>query len=136
VSERPTPFGDPLTEPFWAAAERHEFVLQRCAGCGAFQFYPRPFCLRCGSADVAWVPSAGTGTIHSQTTVHVPVIPELTPPYVVALIQLDEGPRYTAGIVGGPSAIGDRVRLTWRDREGRPPLPVFTPDPERHTWDA
>ena len=98
-----------MTAPFWAAAERHQFILQRCAACGAHQFYPRPFCLVCGSAEVAWVPSAGRGTIYAQTTVHVPVIPELEPPYVVALVQLDEGPRYTAGIVGGPSAIGDRA---------------------------
>lgn len=128
MTEYSTGFGDPMTAPFWAAAERREFVLQRCGACGAHQFYPRPFCLCCGSADVAWVPAAGRGTIYAQTTVHVPVIPELEPPYVVALVDLDEGPRYTAGIVGGPSAIGDRVRLAWRDRDGRPPLPVFIPD--------
>jgi uncharacterized OB-fold protein len=126
------PFGDPLTAPFWAAAERRQLVIQRCAACGVYQFYPRPFCLRCGSDAVEWVPARGTGTIYAQTTVHVPVVPELTPPYVVALIELDEGPRYTANVVGGPSAIGDRVRLAWRERAGLPPLPVFTPDREAH----
>jgi uncharacterized OB-fold protein len=130
VSSSSEVFGDPLSAPFWAAAKRREFVLQRCVACGARQFYPRPFCLRCNAAELSWVTSTGRGTIYSQTTVHVPVIPELPPPYVVALVQLDDGPRYTAGIVGGPSAIGDRVRLAWRERDGRPPLPVFTPDKE------
>jgi uncharacterized OB-fold protein len=128
VSEAPVAFGDPISAPFWAAASRYEFVLQRCSECQAYQFYPRPFCLKCGSAEVSWVPASGNGTIYSQTTVHVAVLPELPPPYVVALVELDEGPRFTGGIVGGPSTIGGRVHLAWREREGQPPLPVFTPE--------
>ena len=126
MSETQVSFGDPVSAPFWAAASRHEFLLQRCTQCRTYQFYPRPFCLKCGSFDVTWAPAAGTGTIYSQTTIHVSVLPELPPPYVVALVELDEGPRFTAGIVGGPTVIGDRVRLAWREREGQPPLPVFT----------
>ncbi len=126
MNEPPVSYGDPLSAPFWAAAARHEFVLQHCLACEAYQFYPRPFCLTCGSGDLAWAPSRGHGTMYSQTTVHVPVLPEVPPPYVVALVELDEGVRFTAGIVGGPSAIGDPVRLAWRAREGQPPLPVFT----------
>lgn len=120
-------YGDPLTAPFWAAAKRHEFVLQRCASCDTYQFYPRPFCLRCLSDAVEWVPSLGLGTIHSLTTVHVRVVPELDPPYMVALVQLDEGLLFTANVVGGPGAIGERVRMIWRERAGLPPLPVFEP---------
>ena len=47
-----------MCAPFWAAAEHHELVLQHCARCGAFPFYPRPFCLRCRAAELAWVPEA------------------------------------------------------------------------------
>jgi uncharacterized OB-fold protein len=130
VSERPSVLGDPLTTPFWAAAQSHQFMLQRCRGCAQYQFYPRPFCLRCGSAEVEWAPASGRGVIYAQTTIHLSVIPELEPPYVVALVELDEGPRYTAGIVG-PSVIGDRVRLTWRDRHSAPPLPMFTREEDR-----
>jgi len=50
---------------------------------------------------------------------------EFEPPYVVAIVQLDEGPRLLTTVVGGRSRIGERVRLTWRDRDGAPPLPVF-----------
>ena len=74
-----------------------------------------------------WVASKGTGTVYSLTTVNVPVIPELEPPYTVALVQLDEGPRMTTNIVGGVCGIGDRVRVVWRDRPEMPPLPVFEP---------
>jgi len=72
-----------------------------------------------------WVASKGTGTVYSLTTIHIPVIPDLEPPYVVALVQLDEGPRITTNIVAGVCGIGDRVRVAWRERLEMPPLPVF-----------
>ena len=60
-----------------------------------------------------------------MTTVHLRVDPALEPPYVVAVVELDEGPRLATNLVGGRAPIGDRVRLAWRDRDGAPPLPVF-----------
>lgn len=117
--------GDPLTAPFWAAAAEHRLLIQGCAECGRRQFYPRPFCLGCQSDRVEWVPARGTGTIYSVTTVRVEVLPELPPPYRVAVIELDEGPRLLSQLVGAEGAIGQRVRVAWREREGRPPLPVF-----------
>lgn len=118
---------DPLTAPFWAAARERSLVVQRCDDCGAYQFYPRPYCLRCFGAGVRWVPSAGTGTVYSLTTVRIQVLPELPPPYRVAVVELDEGPRLTTNIVGPDCRIGDRVRVTWRERDGFPPVPVFEP---------
>jgi uncharacterized OB-fold protein len=69
------------------------------------------------------------------TTVRLQVIPELMPPYQVAIVELDEGPRLTTNIVGEPCIIGDRVQLAWRERPDAPPLPVFEiagrpPEPE------
>jgi uncharacterized OB-fold protein len=118
-------FGDPTTAPFWAAARRRQLVIQRCRACGHHQFYPRPHCLACESADLEWAPAQGTGTIYSMTTTHVQIYPELAPPYVVALVQLAEGPRLLTNIVGAPCRIGDAVRVTWRERADAPPLPVF-----------
>ena len=126
VSERPPDtFGDALTGPFWEAARGRRLVVQRCRDCGRHQFYPRPFCLACGGPRLDWVPSKGMATVYALTTVHIPVIPELKPPYVVALVELDEGPRMTTNIVGGTCRIGDRVRIAWRERSDLPPLPVF-----------
>lgn len=53
----------------------------------------------------------------------------MPPPYVVALIDLDEGPRMLTNLVGDEFAIGTRVRVQWRDRAGLPPLPVFAVEP-------
>lgn len=125
INDEGSSYGDPLTAPFWEAAKRREFVLQHCQACGKHQFYPRPFCLGCGSDSVRWIRARGTGRVHSQTVVHVSVIPELVPPYTVALIRLDEGPLFTTNILGEACAIGDPVELAWRDRERLPPFPSF-----------
>jgi uncharacterized OB-fold protein len=62
-----------------------------------------------------------------MTEVHVKISPDFEPPYVVALVELDEGPRMVGNIVDGEAGIGDRVKLMWRNREDAPPLPVWTP---------
>lgn len=118
---------DPTTEAFWQACADHRLTVQHCRACGGHQFYPRPFCLACESTDLEWVPASGKGTIYSLTTVRMPVVPELTPPYLLALVDLDEGPRLLTNIVAETARIGDRVSVAWRTREGLPPLPVFTP---------
>jgi uncharacterized OB-fold protein len=119
---------DPTTAALWDAAQRGELLLQRCAVCGAYQHYPRPVCVACGTGAPEDVPAAGTGTVYATTTVHLRVHPDLEPPYTVAVVELDEGPRLVTHLVNGASRIGERVRLTWRERPGATPLPVFEPD--------
>jgi uncharacterized protein len=116
---------DPTTAPFWRAAREHRLLVQRCRPCGTHQFYPRPFCLSCLAEDPEWVEASGHATVYSKTTVRIPVIPEMTPPYVVAVVTLDEGPRLTTNLIGDEPEIGDRVTVTWRERADLPPLPVF-----------
>lgn len=122
------PFGDALTGPFWDGARHGELRMPRCTSCGRIEWYPRPFCLAC-NGELAWVPLSGRGQVHSQTVVRVPVLPGLEPPYVVAIIELEEGPRFLAAVEGpvGATAIGDRVEIAWRSRDPEPPLPVFRP---------
>ena len=119
------PSVDPTSARFWAEANERRLVVQKCRKCAKHQFYPRPFCTACESTSLDWVTVCGTGVIYSMTVTRVQVLPELSPPYVVALVDLDEGPRLLTNIIGGSCKIGDRVRLAWRSREGAPPLPVF-----------
>ena len=118
-------FADPTTEPFWKACQNRRLTIQKCAYCGHYQFYPRPFCLSCESSRIEWVEASGAGTIYSLTTVRVPVTPELTPPYLLAIVELAEGPRILTNINAERAAIGDKVRLAWRARDPLPLLPVF-----------
>ena len=118
---------DPTTEAFWAACRDRKLLVQRCRACGHHQFYPRPLCLACESIDLGWVESKGEGEIYSITTVRVPVTDELPPPYLLAIVALDEGPRLLTNIDATAARIGDRVVLGWRERPPLPPLPVFRP---------
>lgn len=120
-------YGDALSRPFWEAASRGVLAVQECQGCGHRQHYPRPLCLRCGVLELAWRDCSGLGTVHSLTTVRRQIRPELEPPYDVALIDLDEGPRLLAGLTEEPgaTAMGDRVEVVWRERDGKPPLAMF-----------
>lgn len=120
------PYGDPITYPFWEAAAQHRLLVQHCPRCGAYQFYPRPFCLACGADKVDWAEAKGEARIYSMTTVRVQISPDFNPPYIAAVVELDEGPRMLASIVGGNPKIGDRVKLAWRERADAPPLPVWT----------
>ena len=117
---------DPTTEAFWAACSERRLIVQRCRTCGTHQHYPRPYCLTCDGRAMDWAEASGHGTIYALTVMRLPVIPELTPPYQLALVDLDEGVRMLTNIDGLTARIGDRVRLHWRDRGGGlPPLPVF-----------
>lgn len=119
---------DPTTEPFWQACAEGRLTVQHCKNCGAHQFYPRPFCLACESTSLEWVDVTGAGTIYSLATVRMLVTPDLSPPYLLAIVELDEGPRLLTNIVAETASIGDRVSVRWRQRGGGlPPLPVFTP---------
>jgi uncharacterized OB-fold protein len=116
---------DPTTEPFWAACREHRLIVQKCGACGAHQFYPRPFCLSCEASDLDWVDCSGKGTLYSVTIVRVPVTPELEPPYALAIVELQEGPRLLSNVDDLEARIGDQVELDWRDRGAMPPVPVF-----------
>jgi uncharacterized protein len=116
--------GDPTSAPFWDGAERGELLVQRCHGCGAHQFYARPFCLACGADDPEWVSVSGAGTVYSAVCVRIPVVDDLPVPYAVGLVELDEGPRLLAGL-GAGCEIGSRVVARWHERDDQPPVPRF-----------
>jgi hypothetical protein len=115
--------------PFWDAAARSELVLPRCRSCREFIWYPRAFCPNCHTSMVDWMPASGHGTVYSFTVVArgVGVWADYTP-YVVAYVELDEGPRVLTNIVGpGADTIRIGCRVTARfDPAGDTKLLRFT----------
>jgi len=128
-SEQIIDWANPTTEYFWDSAREEKLVIQLCTACHRYQFYPRPFCLACDNDEMEWAPASGLGTVYSRTTVHLNAAPELGlhPPYIVAIVELDEGPRFLTNLTSDSSHIGARVQVTWRPRQGQPPVPVFGP---------
>ena len=100
-SGKPLPLVTPQGAPFWRAARMRQLCTQCCAGCGHRQVPPRLLCRRCGGRNLMWAPTAPRGSIYSFTVVHRPPEPAFAPdvPYVVAVVQLEEGGRIMANIV-------------------------------------
>jgi uncharacterized OB-fold protein len=128
---RPLPAITAETRPFWDGCRQGELRYQVCRACGGPQFYPRALCARCGATELDWRRSSGEGTIHALTVVHRAPSPAFRDavPYAIALVDLAEGFRMMANVVGtDPTrlAIGDRVRVVFEAR-GDVTLPQFTP---------
>jgi uncharacterized protein len=96
---RPQP--TPETQHFWDGTRAGEIRLQRCDACKNVYFPPRPFCPACASRKVSVFKATGRATLHSYVIHHRPV-PGFTPPYAIAVVQLEEGPRMMTNITGCP----------------------------------
>jgi len=102
MTDRPVPVISPETQFYWDGAARNKLLLNRCTPCDAVYFPPRPFCPTCGSRDVGVTEASGKGRLYSYVISHVPA-PGYTPPFVVAVVELEEGPRLVANIVECPA---------------------------------
>jgi uncharacterized OB-fold protein len=99
---KPVPRPSAESLPYWEGAKEKKLLLQHCRSCGEFWFPPAARCRHCLSADFAWDPVSGEGRIYSFVVYHRLYHPafEDVLPYVVAIIELREGPRLLSNIVG------------------------------------
>ncbi len=65
---KPLPEITDATRPFWTAAKNRKLVVQKCGRCGTLNFFPKPWCIDCGSRRLNWVEVSGQGTVYSFTT--------------------------------------------------------------------
>jgi uncharacterized OB-fold protein len=98
---RPAPVPEPEAAGYWAAARNGSLLVQRCDRCGHHQLYPRALCIAC-HGPVSWVEASGRGTVYSYTVIRQNYSRPFREwlPYVVALVDLEEGPRVMTNIVG------------------------------------
>jgi uncharacterized OB-fold protein len=128
---RPLPQATTETAAYWVAAQEQRLVIQRCESCGTCQFYPRAFCISCLSERIEWIDASGRGHIYSFTVSRIAPSPafEARLPYVVALIDLDEGVRLVANILDADLdrvCIGAAVRVCFETVSESCTLPQFT----------
>ena len=127
---KPIPRPSPESRGFWEGAKAKRLMLPRCNACGRFWFPPSQRCRHCLSADFEWQQSAGAGRIYSFVVYHRVYHPafENDVPYVVAIVELDEGPRLLSNIVGTPPdqvRCDARVRVVFEDAEPGVTIPKF-----------
>jgi uncharacterized OB-fold protein len=123
---------DDETRPFWDAARERRFLIVRCRACGEAHHYPRPFCPRCWSDDVAWEEASGRATLYTYSTVFMNDLPPFKDrlPYVAAMVDLDEGPRVMTNVVDCDPAdlsIGRHLQVDFRELTDEITVPVFRP---------
>lgn len=126
---RIVPAETPLTAPYWAAARRGVILLQRCGSCGAMLHPPAPVCPGGVGHQLEWVEARGLGRLASFTSVAHAVHPAVAGrlPYLVALVELDEGPRIICNLVADEAAEpgpGTRVAFRLGPTAGGLELPV------------
>ncbi|ETB49525.1 hypothetical protein O974_05930 [Mycobacterium avium 11-0986] len=78
----------------------NKLLIQRCSGCGKLRHPPRPMCPHCRSLDWQAVGSSGRGTVYSYVMPHEPKFPFFEYPYIVVLVELEEGVRLVSNLTG------------------------------------
>ncbi len=118
------------TKPFWDGCLRDELLLQQCASCHAYRHPPAPICPNCLSDRHAWVPASGRGAVYTFVVVRESRARgwDKMVPYVVAVIELEEGPRMLSNLTNvEPEAvtIGMPVEVIFEELDGTTKLPLF-----------
>jgi len=129
---RPLPHPTPDTQRYWEGCKRHELWLPFCLSCKEFFFYPRLFCPRCFGWKIEWRRASGRGTLYTYAIQYRPQAPGFQPPYVTAIVQLDEGPRVMTNLVSvepDPQKIrcDMPVEVVFEEMSDEITLPMFRP---------
>ena len=120
----------PETVPFWEGMEQRELRMQRCSDCERFYFFPRLTCRFCHSPNVEWRALSGKATLLSYVINRRPIVPQgASEPQVIAIIEVDEGPRMLTNIVGTNAVpeeliLDSKLTVDFEERCGRI-MPVF-----------
>lgn len=129
---KPVPRPAPESVPYWQGAKQHKLLIPHCKSCNHYWFPPSQRCPNCLSADFAWAEVSGRGKVYSFVVFHRVFHPafEGEVPYVVALIELEEGPRLLSNVIGIPPEdvrCEMKVKVTFDDVTADATVPKFTP---------
>jgi uncharacterized protein len=120
-----SPEPNPETQKFWDAAKEGKLLIMKCKDTGKPYYYPRARSPFTGSDNVEWVEAAGTGEIYTFS-----VMKRSKVPYCIAYVRLDEGVTMMTNIIDtdlDQVAIGQKVKVVFKDTENGQPVPMFTP---------
>jgi hypothetical protein len=91
----------PEAKPYWDGLRDGKLMLPKCGDCESAFFYPRIACPHCHSRNVGWIQASGKGTLYSFQIGYRAFNPafKIKPPYILAMIQLEEGPRILSNLI-------------------------------------
>lgn len=130
-ARRPMPGVSDDNRFFWEGAKEGKLLIQRCKGCGELHHPPGPVCPNCHSFEWDTVQASGRGTVYSFVVMHYPEVPPFDHPNPIGLIELEEGTRLIAQLVGikpQDVQIGQKVQVEFNAfNDGELVLPQFRP---------
>jgi uncharacterized OB-fold protein len=130
MTTRLAPSMTPDTQFFWDALRDRKLLIQRCTDCGALRHPPRPMCPACRSLGWDTVEAVGQATVSSFVVPRHPEMPFMEHPYIVALVELDEGTKLVTNLVDvdlDDATIGMRVEVTYLECDDGLVLHQFRP---------
>jgi len=132
VIEKPLPAVTEDGAPFWDGCRAGELRAQRCDACGRLRWPPSVLCPHCLAEGGRWIALSGRGTVWSFIVVHRPQHPAFfdVVPYNVAIVELDEGIRLHANVVGCANEdlrVGLPVEVVFERVNDEVTLPRFRP---------
>jgi len=134
-NQRPIPIMQPWTTSFWEGTKQGKLLIQQCRECKTNIFFPKKICPGCWSDDIGWIESTGKARIYTFTIMKDMVEPIFMAdlPYVLAMVDLQEGIRMTTRIVNCQPekvSIGMDVEVVFENISDTCALPVFQPADE------
>jgi uncharacterized protein len=115
---------------FWDGTAAGELRIQHCPACDTLRHPPGPMCPACGADKPDYVVAAGRGRVFSYVVHHHPEVPGKVLPFVVALVELDEGVRMIGELIDvepGAVEIGMPVELALTRIDDELTLPYWRP---------
>ena len=112
---RPTPSLDTLF--FWDGVREHELRIQKLED-GSLRHPPVPAIWKAKGEETDYVVASGLGRVYSYVVHHAPKVPGRKLPFVIALVELDEGVRLLGelrGVEAEQVEIGLPVRVEFLD---------------------
>ena len=91
----------PTIEQYQKNIQEENFQAYKCVGCKAVIAPPSGSCYSCGGTKMEWTKVSGKGKLVSFTVIHIaPEEFQEEAPYIIAIIELEEGTRVTARLLG------------------------------------
>ncbi|CAM3131768.1 Zn-ribbon domain-containing OB-fold protein [Mycobacterium colombiense] len=118
-----------LTAEFWKAASQQQLVAPRCNGTGRYFFPPERCVPGTASTDWSYAECSGRATVYTFSVVHRPPSADFDAPYILAVVDLEEGCAMLTNIVDcSPDEVrvGMPVQVAFLEVDGGA-LPVFRP---------
>ena len=132
MADKPAPKPTPESQPFWDGANSGQLRIQKCVTTGKHFFPPRRYSPFTVGGETEWVDASGRATLYSYV-INQRAAPgwENDGPYAIAVVEVEEGPRMMANIVGientPENLVLDMPLQVQFEARGDQQVPVFAP---------